>query len=193
MRSTDLDRALKVLCGGGVIAHATETCYGFACDARNEQAVQRLYALKKMSRSKPISLLVSDCAMARQYAIFDKSALALAKKYWPGPLTLVLKRKKALPAWINPNEATVGLRVSGHRLSRALCQALGGPLTTTSANISGLSPPYSVSAIRRQFRGQRNKPDFFLDSGRLKKNPPSTVARVTQEKIEIIRPGPIKL
>lgn len=185
----NLEKALAVLNDGGVIAHATDTCYGFACDIFNKKALVRLYGLKKMPQTKPISILVENLAMAKKYGVFSKSALELAKKYWPGALTIIVKRKKSLPKFLNPGTKTIGVRVPAHTLSRSLTKGFNRPLTTTSANISGEPSPYSVSAIQKQFRNQKTKPDFILDSGRLKKNPPSTVIDVSGKTPKIIRHG----
>lgn len=176
-----LEQALQVLHAGGVIAHATETCYGFACDAFSRRALARLYKIKKMPRNKPVSLLVADIKMAKKYAVFSPLAKKLAKQYWPGPLTLVLKRKKTLPDFLNPGIRTVGMRIPANAFSRKLVQAFGRPITTTSANISGQPSPYSVSAIE--------KPDLILNSGRLKKNPPSTILDLSGQKPRVLRQG----
>lgn len=186
-------KALSALRSGRVIAHATETCYGFACDVFSQSALKRLYALKKMPRTKPVSILVRDLKSAKKYGVFNDAALLLAKKHWPGPLTIIVKRKKTLPVFLNPGRKTIGIRVPGHALSRKLAQRLGRPIITTSANISGFSPPYSVSAIRRQFVHLKLKPDFMLNSGRLPRRPPSTIIDVSQSKTRIIRQGSVEL
>lgn len=183
--------AFIVLKSGGVIAHATETCYGFACDIFNKHALARLYQIKKMPRKKPVSIMVSTLLMAKKYGIFNKTALKLAKKYWPGPLTIIIKRKNPLPFFLNPGTKTIGIRCPAHKLSRELIQKFGSPLTTTSANISGKPPPYSISAIQKQFRGQKLQPDFILNGGRLKKNPTSTIIDVSGQKLKILRQGDV--
>lgn len=188
-----LPKAVATLRSGGVIAHATDTCYGFACDVLNKKALARLYRLKKMPRSKPVSLLVADVAMAKKFGVFPKSALKLAQKYWPGALTIIVKRKKTLPTFFNHGHMSVGFRVPGDKLSRELPRAFGSPLSTTSANISGQPSPYSVSAIRRQFVKQPFKPDLIMDAGRLKKNPPSTIIDMTEKTPKIIRQGSVRL
>lgn len=189
----DFDKALSVLWKGFVVVHATETCYGFACDSFNKDALKRLYALKKMPGIKPVSILVWSLGEAQKYGVFSAAAKKLAQKYWPGPLTLIVKRKKTLPSFLNPGHKTIGIRVPGHKLSRHLARALGRPITTTSANISGRPSPYSVSAIRRQFVRQKFKPDFIYNSGSLPKNPPSTIIDVTGSKMKIIRRGSLKV
>lgn len=188
-----LFNALQILKSGGIIAHATDTCYGFACDITNSRALARLYKIKKMDPKKPVSILVSGLPMAKQFGYFSRSAKALAKKYWPGPLTIIVCRKKSLPSFLNPGYKTIGFRVPRHRLSLELVRHFGLPLTTTSANISCLASPYSVSAIKKQFRSQKFKPDFYLDSGRLKKNPPSAIIDMSGRKPKIIRQGTLKI
>ncbi|MEK7523830.1 MAG: L-threonylcarbamoyladenylate synthase [Patescibacteria group bacterium] len=188
-----LSKALSALQSGQVIAHATETCYGFACDIFNEEALERLYQLKQMPCSKPVSILVGDLKMAKKFGIFSKKALDLAKKHWPGPLTIVLERKKSLPKFLNPGHKTVGIRVPKHALSLELVRKFGSPLTTTSANISTKPSPYSVSAIKAQFKKEQLKPDFMIDSGRLPRNPPSTIVDLSGKKMRIIRQGEIIL
>ncbi len=185
----NVTKALAVLRRGGVIAHATETCYGFACDIFNRRALASLYKIKKMSLRKPVSIMVHNLAMAKKYGAFSKKALLLAKKYWPGPLTIIVRRKNTLPKFLNPGAKTIGIRVPAHALSIALAKSFCSPLTTTSANISGMPSPYSVSAIQKQFRGRKFKPDFVLNSGRLKKNLPSTIIDISQKTPKIIRHG----
>lgn len=188
-----LNKAILVLKGGGVIAHATDTCYGFACDTFNKDAINRLYRIKKMDNEKPVSIIVSDLAMAKHFGIFNKKALELAKKHWPGALTIIVKRKKSLPAFLNPTAKTIGFRVPKHKLSLELVKKLARPITTTSANISGQLSPYSVSAIKKQFAGNKLKPDFVIDSGRLPKNAPSTIVDCSKSTVKVLRQGSARI
>ncbi|MFA6521407.1 MAG: L-threonylcarbamoyladenylate synthase [Candidatus Gracilibacteria bacterium] len=191
--SMDINEVVGVLKAGGVIVHATETCYGFACDAFNEDALEKLYKLKQMDFDKPVSLLVASLKDAKKLGLFNKRAEELAKKYWPGPLTIIVRRKKALPKFLNPKAKTVGIRVPGHKLSLELAKKFGSPLTTTSANISGQPSPYSVSAIKKQFKGAKLKPDLILDSGRIPTNPPSTIIDCSGKVLKVIRQGSIRI
>lgn len=188
-----LKKAVAVLKTGGIIAHATETCYGFACDALNKNALKKLYALKQMKGDKPVSILVHSLEAAKKFGVFNKNSTQLAKKYWPGPLTIVIKRKKSLPPFLNSKSKTVGIRVPDHKLSLLLAKKFGGPITTTSANISGENSPYSVGEIERQFENQKIKPDFVIDGGLLKKNLPSTIVDYTSHEMKIIRQGDLKI
>jgi tRNA threonylcarbamoyl adenosine modification protein (Sua5/YciO/YrdC/YwlC family) len=120
-----ITRALAILHSGGVIAHATETCYGFACDLSNPKAVQKLFDIKKRSYDQPVSALFPSMEEAQQYVEFSPKALDLAEKYLPGPLTLVLQRNKHAPSLIHICPpfltahrsqliAPIGIRISSH-------------------------------------------------------------------------------
>lgn len=185
----DLVNAVKALHQGGVVAHATETCYGLAADIFQKAALERLYSLKKMPFDKPVSVLVRDLEEAQRYGVFSNKALQLALKYWPGPLTIIVPRTPALPKLINFGHPTVGFRVSSNKKTRELLEAFGGPLTTTSANIHGQMQAYSV----QEMLDQGLVPDFVLDSGRIGENPPSTIVEVIGDELRIIRQGELKI
>ncbi len=191
MDEKEIIEAVKILREGGVVAHATETCYGFACDPFNEKALARLYALKKMSLEKPVSLLVPDIATARKLGAFSPRALELAQKYWPGPLTIIVKRTSALPKFLNPTTDTIGMRVPGHELSLEILKAFGGPLVTTSANITTQPSPYSGEEIEVQFANEKLKPDYIFGSGKIPHTPPSTIIDCTGPHFVIVRKGSV--
>jgi L-threonylcarbamoyladenylate synthase len=181
--------AKKALHEGKVLAHATETCYGLAVDIFQRLAVQRLYSIKKMPLDKPVSILVRDFNEAQQYGEFSEKARELAVKYWPGPLTIIVPRKKSLPAWINYGHETVGFRCSSHKKTKEIIEAFGGPLTTTSANIHGMDQAYSVQDMSLQDL----KPDFVLDSGKIPENKPTTIVKVEGDVLTIIRQGKLQI
>lgn len=184
-----LMNAVKTLHSGGVVAHATETCYGLAADIFQKKALARLYDLKKMPLDKPVSVLVRDLEEAQRYGDFSSAALQLALKYWPGPLTIIVPRKPPLPPLVNYGHPTVGFRVSSNKKTRELLEAFGGPLTTTSANVHGQPQAYSV----QDMLDQGLVPDAVLDSGRIGENPPSTIVEVIGGEVKVIRQGEIKL
>lgn len=177
--------AKKILHQGGLVAHPTETCYGFAVDIFQRSAVQKLYNVKKMPLDKTVSILVRDLDEAKRYGEFSEKAIELAEKYWPGPLTIIVPRTALLPQWVNYGNDTVGIRCSSHRRTRELVEAFGGPLTTTSANIHGQPQAYSVEEIL----GQGIKPNFIIDGGVIAKNKPSTIVKVEKENVGIVRQG----
>lgn len=185
-----LEEAVKVLKAGGVVAHPTDTCYGFAASMRSQDGVKELYRLKKMSKNKPVSILVSSLREAKKYGVWNQHAKRFARRHWPGALTLVFVRKKSVPKLLNPGTATIGIRLPNHKFSRDIVRKLGSPIATTSANISGFSSPYRISEIVRQFHGERHKPAFIINGGTLnRKNLPSAVIDISGEKPKILRKG----
>lgn len=178
----NMNEALSILRMGGVIAHATETCYGLACDLCNPAAVEKLFRIKKRPATQPVSALFSSVEEAKKYVQWTESAENLAKKHLPGPLTIIVSLRSDAPHMLLPTPnggATVGVRVSSHALAGELVKNYGSPLSTTSANIHGLPNPYSAEDIEQQFAGAEEAPDVILDSGILQKTPPSTVVNLT--------------
>jgi len=188
-----LDEALHILREGGVVAHATETCYGFACDLKNPKAVRKLFAIKQRPESQPISALFETVDAAKNYAEWNEQAEELSGKL-PGPLTLIVKLKPNSGLYPTPaGGATVGIRVSSHAQAESLVKTFGSPLSTTSANLHGQPNPYSAGDIRKQFEHQDHKPDLILDSGVLPPTPPSTVIDTTGAKLEEKRSGDLRI
>lgn len=200
-----LNEALTVLRNGGVVAHATETCYGLACDLGNPDAVAKLFAIKQRPEAQPVSALFASVDDAKEYVEWSERAEELAKQYLPGPLTLILSLKKnglkqlwptpggqrtesrrqeasALPTDFCLLPTTLGIRVSSHAHAQSLIEAYGSPLSTTSANLHGQPNPYSAEDIVQQFGDQPVQPDFILDSGKLPPTPPSTIVDLTKNE-----------
>ena len=183
-------KVVEVLEQGGVIVYPTETAYGLGCDATNPQAVEKIYHIKGRKRGRPLPLIVANARMARQYAIMTPLAEKLAKKFWPGPLTLVLKMKNGVRLH-GVKQCTAAIRISSHPVARALSHALGKPLIATSANKSGFSVCYGVFCIKKSLQRAFFKVDLVLDAGKLPKQSPSTIVDAQSEKIEILRQGAV--
>lgn len=199
-RDALIAEAVSVLRAGGSVVHATETCYGIACDLSNPAAVERLFRIKRRPFAQPVSALFASLEQARQYLAFSEIADTLAKEHLPGPLTIVLpQHKDAARLYVVPNlqssapHFSVGLRISPHTVALALVRAFGKPIATTSANLHGKPNPYSIEDILSQFSGAEPVPDLILDSGTLSVAPPSTVAEVIGEDIRILRQGEVRL
>lgn len=195
---TGIARALEVLRNGGVIAHATETCYGLACDLSNPSAVAKLFDIKRRPYDQPVSALFSSLDEAKKYLEFSSRALSLSDKYLPGPLTIVLPRRIPAPTQIHvvPSslsiinyQLSIGLRVSSHPLASSLALHFGKPIATSSANLHGHPNPYSPADIMSQFMDQKCAPDLVIDSGVLPLAPASTVVAVDGEKVTVLRQG----
>lgn len=184
--------AAAILRSGGVVAHPTETCYGFAVAVLqgDPRGLERLYVLKKMDRTKPISLLVEDMEEAMQYGVLNDRVRAMVAVFWPGPLTVIVPRTAQVPAFLNPGCETIAMRVPSCPVSLALVRAAGS-VTTTSANIFSLASPYSVDGILQQFVDSHFQPDLILDGGVLPFVQPSTIIDTTVVPWKIVREGPI--
>jgi len=166
----------------------TETVYGLGADARSSVAVQSLVTIRGREPGKPILVLVADATMAETVAAqFPEPARRLAARFWPGPLTLVLPARDGLPAPITAGTGTVGVRVPGHALARALVAGLGAPVTAPSANPPGGDPPQTLAAARAYF-GARVA--VYVDGGALPGGA-STVAVVDAAGVRVLRAGAI--
>jgi len=183
-----LKEAVSTLKRGGIVAHATETCYGFACDLTNLEAVEKLFALKKRPADQPVSALFPSVEEAKKYVKWTDEAKELASRYLPGPLTLILPMRSDAPMVLLPTvpkpqvpspKSSLGIRISSHSFAQKLAAAFDKPLSTTSANLHGQPNPYSAEEITNQFRSEKLQPDFVIDSGKLPPNPPSTVIDLT--------------
>ena len=173
----------------GLVAYPTETVYGFGSRARAPE-VAALAELKGRRREKPFLLLVSDRAMAEAQGLaFNASADALARAFWPGPLTLVLPGGK-LPDQLRGPEGGIAVRWTSHRGIAQLVAALGEPLTSTSANLPGSAPAPGAAAIVRDFPEAVARGTLLvLDGGVLGNRPPSTVVDCTEPTPRIVREG----
>lgn len=181
----------KVVKKGGAVVLPTDTAYGIAVNALDYKALARLDRIKGRQDQKPYPIAVLNLQEAERYVIFNKQAKILAEHFWPGALTLVLKRKEGIEI-LDPHLETIGVRIPDSKLCDALSKVLGFPYTITSANISGMPTAYAVQEIVEQFKNARSKPDLILDGGELTENKISTVADLSEEKkVEILREGAI--
>jgi len=175
-------KAAEALEFGGVVMHPTETCYGLAVNIFNEGAIKKLYKIKGRNFKKPVSILVDGLGMAQEYGVFSDKATELATKFWPGPLSIVVPRKKTLPDFLNPGEELISFRYSADAFCESLVEAFGKPITTTSANFAGDDPLYSAEEFSDEL-------DLIVDGGVLSFESPSTVVRVDGDRVQILRQG----
>ena len=186
-------RVVSHLREGGLLAYPTETVYGLGSRAVHAD-VAALTALKGRPAGKPFLLLVSDRAMAEAHGLaFNDSADALARAFWPGPLTLVLPGGSGrLPDLLRGPEGGIAVRWTSHPGIARLVAALGEPLTSTSANRPGQAPAPGAEAIVRDFAAAVDQGTLLvLDGGVLGNSPPSTVVDCTQPAPRLVRPGAI--
>ena len=183
----NLSQALRVLKEGGMVAFPTDTVYGLGVSAFHSQAIARIYEVKGRSRENPIPILIANMQdLSRVSLSPPPMARRLAKRFWPGPITLIVWRKPNLPDEISPL-STVGIRVPDHPVAQALL-TIAGPLAVTSANKSG--DPVACTALD-VLEGLGGSIDLILDGGRTPGGEPSTVVDCTQASPRVLRDGPI--
>lgn len=188
--SRAIARAAAVLRKGGLVAFPTDTLYALGADASNPLAVRRVFAAKGRSLTSPIPLLVADLTMAIQLVgELPEAAVRLAKRYWPGPLTLVLWAPGEICTLLTAGTGRIGLRVPDAAVALALIRHFGRPVTGTSANRSRDKDPLDAYEVLRQLGDQV---DLVLDGGRVAGGSPSTVVDVTISPPVIVRQGPVR-
>jgi len=183
-----LELTTDTLRAGKIVLHPTDTAYGLAVDALNEEAVNRLNQLCKR-HNKPYILLVRDLEQANKYAEVDKLAEKLIRQFWPGALTLVLKKRVGVPNVVTGGRSTVALRQPDHPVIKQLSSIYPHPYTSTSANPTGGKTPYTPDEALAQF--PPNSINLVIDIGRLNEKPTSTILDLTQEQPQILRRGAI--
>jgi len=182
-----ISEALNVLRRGGLVVYPTDTVYGLGADPFNEKAVERVYQVKGRGRDKPLPLLLAESHFAVKLAVMTEVAWLLASRYWPGPLTLVLRARDVAPrqlVW----RGLVGLRLPDSPVARALARGLGGTIIGTSANKSGMPPARTVQEAMSMLG---DLVDLYMDGGPTPSMKPSTVILVEDDRVEVLREGAI--
>ena len=182
-------RAAQVVLDGGVIVYPTETIYGLGANALEPKVVERVFAIKERKKSNPILVLIPDRAALDELALeVPEVAEKLAKRFWPGPLTIVFKAAPIVSPILTANSGKIGVRLSSDEFCRELLGICRIPITSTSANLSGEPNPNSIGMINRRVL---NSVDLIVDGGELTSQTPSTVVDVTKDEIELVREGAI--
>ena len=179
--------AARMIRDGLIVAYPTDTLYGLAVDPRNSPAVQRLYALKGRPESSALTLIAADVDQARLAAQLTPAAEALARRWWPGPLTIVVPAGVNLAPGALAGGRTVGVRVPDHAVAVTLARAAGFCITATSANPSGGSAPASAEAVLAALPGV----DAIVDGGPAPGGAPSTIVNAVDRDVTVIRDGAV--
>lgn len=181
-----IKEVVNVLEKGGTVVYPTDTCYGLGVDATNENAIKKLRKLKQRPVKEPISIIVSSLSMIEKYGKITKSVRFLVREFMPGPLTIIIKKKKIVPDILN--RSGVSFRIPANKVALALVKKLGKPITAPSANPRGLQPAYSIRKVLEYFD---RKVDVVIDSGTLPRVIPSTIIDMKKDYPKLIRKGPI--
>lgn len=182
----DVEKLVKILKEGGIAVIPTDTVYGIVCDALDEEAVDKVYQLKKRSYSKPMLVLMSDMEMVKKYT---KSLSKLEKKLFdtfaPGPLTVLVKKADSIPDIVNSGLEDLGVRIPDDKELQMLISKLGHPIVATSANISSTE---TITRINMLEDSIVKNVDYIYDGGPIYRGA-STIVREKDHMVEILRNG----
>jgi L-threonylcarbamoyladenylate synthase len=184
---SEVRRAAQILRAGGLVAFPTETVYGLGADAANAEAVARLYAVKRRPADHPVIIHFTDAEKAFAWAReVPAAARKLAARYWPGPLTLILKRSPLAKDFITGGQDTVGLRVPSHPVAQELLKEFSGGIAAPSANRFGLVSPTTAAHVRDDLGSDV---DLVLEGGPSQVGIESTILDLSGPSAVLLRPG----
>jgi L-threonylcarbamoyladenylate synthase len=182
-----IQEAAKWILSGGVVAIPTDTLYGLAVDPFSADAVARVFAVKGRSAERALPLIAADAAqVAAHLGRLSGDGERLTARFWPGPLTLLVAAPRALVRDVSGGTGKVGVRVPADDVARAICAAVGRPITATSANVSGEAATSDPATVERTL-GDRI--DLLIDTGPTPGGAPSTIVDATGERTALVRAG----
>ena len=182
-----ISEAIGILRNRGLVVYPTDTVYGLGANPLDAEAVRKVYWAKRRV-GKPLPILVSSIDAVKRIAYVDEAALRLMERFWPGPLTIVLRAKDVIPKEVTLGTGKVGVRMPNHKVALMLAEGLNGLIIGTSANISGKPSPKTIEEVIEQLG---DRVDLILDAGPARMGIPSTVVDLTGNRLRIIREGPI--
>lgn len=191
LRGTEIERAALILKTGGLVGIPTETVYGLGANGLNPRAVEDIFRAKGRPQDNPLILHIPDPSWLEWYCEdVPDTARKLAKRFWPGPLTMVLRRKPAVPDVVTAGLDTVGMRCPDHSICRAVIRAARVPIAAPSGNTSGKPSP---TTARHMMDDMDGKIDAILDGGDCKVGVESTIVDLTCTPPRLLRPGGVPL
>lgn len=183
-----IEKAKEVLNRNGVVIFPTETTFAVGCRLDSKTAVKKLYSLKQRPQSQPTSIVCENLEQVLNYCYLTPKEEILAQTFWPGPLTICLKPKENVPNNLLATDRTIGVRVPGFTWLRELIKTVGVPLLSPSANFRGEAPPIKLTQIDKKLA---DLVDYVVNIEPEGKNP-STIVRLENSKVTIIREGIIE-
>lgn len=182
----DINEIINTILNGELVILKTDTIYGIIADATNKESIQKVYEVKQRSYDKPLIILISDLEMLNKYTRdINELEYYLIKKYWPGPLTMILKKSTLVNNMITSNLDTVGIRYPKDENLLEIIRKLNRPIISTSANISNEDNVININLIDESIK---SKVKYIYDSGEINKVA-STIIKVDNNKINILRNG----
>lgn len=190
-QESDLAKIATIIRNGGLVLFPTETVYGIGTNGLDEKAVEKLYEAKRRNRKNPINLLVDSMEMVKMIAQdISPMEYKLMESFFPGPFTIILKRKQIVPPIVTANSDLVGVRMPNHSIAQKLVTLAGVPIAAPSANISGKPSATDLTDIMNEFVGHL---DFTIYGGKCEIGLESTIIRVIDNIPHILRPGAVTL
>ena len=187
--SSELEQAVKEIQSGGVVMIPTDTLYGLAVDPRNRNAIERLFMVKGRTAANAVAMICADLEQVeREFGLLSDLAKELSRLFWPGPLTMVIDGNNLMKQNGVSLDGSVGVRVPSHPVARALANAVGHPITATSANRSGERAPQAVTEASKTIL---ESVGLILDAGELIGGLPSTIVDVRTKPVRLVRVGAI--
>ena len=190
LTAADVEQAAAILARGGLLGIPTETVYGLGANGLDEEAVARIFAAKGRPQDNPLILHIPSADWLERYCEAVPAAYTLAERFWPGPLTMILARKPAVPDAVTAGLDTVGMRCPAHPLCRAIIAAAGVPVAAPSGNTSGRPSPTSMADMLEDMEG---KIDGIVDGGPCAVGVESTILDLTEQPPRLLRPGGVTL
>ena len=187
----ELDEIINILNNDGLIIFPTDTVYGLACNCFSEKAINKIFDIKKRAKYKPINVLTDS--YDKILKVVDKinpKEEKIIKKYMPGALTIILDKKKTVPDILTASLPTIGVRIPNNKIALEILKRVDYPLATTSANISGKEAGIKINDFINEFDG---KVDAIIDGGETEIKKASTIVRVEENHIDVIREGTVKI
>ena len=186
---TDVEKAIQVIKAGGVIAYPTETVYGLGASVFNDNAIRRIYRIKKRLATKGLLVATSNIDQIETISFINKTAKKIIENFLPGPLTIILFKKEIISNELTGNKDTIGIRIPDNKFALEIIEKTG-PITSTSANISNKPPAKNALDVREQLG---DSVDYIFDGGECKSGLPSTILDISDENLpRILRKGNIE-
>lgn len=190
INAEELENVIKVIIDGGVVIFPTDTVYGVAANSLDETAIKKLFDLKERNDNKPICVLTSSVDKIKKIAYVRDEEQKIIDKYMPGALTIILDKKEIVSDVLTSGLKTVGVRIPNNEIALRILDKLEYPLATTSANISGMEAAVKKEDLVKEFDG---KVDIIIDGGITDLKVSSTIVKVDNDEIKVLRQGTIKI
>lgn len=192
IKDDELDEVVDIIKRDGIVVFPTETVYGIGGNALSENVIKNIYNIKKRPQEKALNILVKNKEKIKKYAyISNELEEEIIDKFMPGPITIILKKRKSqIPDLLTGNNDTIGIRIPDNDIVKKILEKCNLPIAAPSANISGKPSSIRLEDIKPDFDG---KVDAFIDGGKCKQNISSTIVKVIDGNIKILREGIISI